>query len=570
MKNIFHSLASLKHFRPFSPVFNTASGALTLLIFLTMIPLSESLGQSAQVNLSPAQIRATERNWIFNRNTRMDFGVSGNATATISSFGVQANSTGEGFSTATDVDGNLVFYTSATQTYNRNGAATSNGAITGNNSATQGAIILPHLKNPDRYLVFYSGTDVGTAANGNLQYAEYDMKQNGGLGDLVVKNLAPSPTGANILTSEALTYAPNSTGDGFWVVSFENNSTQVKAIQVKFPTPATVSFSAPVISNLSSALYNGYGSVEFNNSWSKALLLSGSFPSGNPGGKLFELNFNALTGVFTELWNIQLPVLPITGGNSPKFYMADYSPAETYAYVSTVFSDRLYRYNISSGNGATILGTQELRTLAINGAVRTGPNGRTYAANFEGANIVEIENPDNATLAGATITPKSRNGGNASFGLSQTALLIAADHGDAPSSYKVLASDDGPRHVVKYNTSGTAVLSLGTSVTSEPAGVASTLANNDVDNGVASFPTITATTSTSVLPSYTVTVAVANLTGQNANLAAWMDWNLNGTFDAGERVSAIVAPNATSVNLTWIASDRYGGSHLCPLSDQFG
>lgn len=58
MKNIFQSMASLKHFRSFSPVFSTASGALTLLAFLTMIPLSESFGQSAQVNLSPAQLRA--------------------------------------------------------------------------------------------------------------------------------------------------------------------------------------------------------------------------------------------------------------------------------------------------------------------------------------------------------------------------------------------------------------------------------------------------------------------------------------------------------------------------------
>jgi hypothetical protein len=132
---------------------------------------------------------------------------------------------GEGFATATDVDGNLVFYSSATQTYNRNGQATSNGAITGSNSATQGAIILPHLKNPDRYLVFYPATDVVTAPNGNLLYAEYDMKQNGGLGDLVVKNLSPSPTGANVIASEALTYAPNSTGDGFWVVTYENNTT---------------------------------------------------------------------------------------------------------------------------------------------------------------------------------------------------------------------------------------------------------------------------------------------------------------------------------------------------------
>ncbi|MFN7326223.1 MAG: hypothetical protein ACK5SQ_06550, partial [Chitinophagales bacterium] len=193
-------------------------GMVGLWMLFSLAPVDTAQGQSAQVNLSPAQRRATERNWIFDQNTRMNFGVSGSTTATISAFGSQNNGIGEGFCTATDVDGNLVFYSSATQTYNRNGAATANGSITGNNSATQGVIILPHLKNPDRYLVFYSGTDVGGAPNGNLQYAEYDIKQNGGLGDLVVKNLAPSPTGTNVLASEAITYAPNSTGDGFWVV----------------------------------------------------------------------------------------------------------------------------------------------------------------------------------------------------------------------------------------------------------------------------------------------------------------------------------------------------------------
>jgi len=187
MKKLNSLLNMASHFQSGKSIFQTISGAFCLMVFLSAGMYSELTAQSAQINLSPAQIRATERNWIFHRTTRMDFGVSGNTAPTITSFGAQ-NVIGEGFATATDVDGNLVFYSSATQTYNRNGQATSNGAITGSNSATQGAIILPHLKNPDRYLVFYPATDVVTAPNGNLLYAEYDMKQNGGFEEPVAES----------------------------------------------------------------------------------------------------------------------------------------------------------------------------------------------------------------------------------------------------------------------------------------------------------------------------------------------------------------------------------------------
>ncbi|MFN9111131.1 MAG: GEVED domain-containing protein, partial [Bacteroidota bacterium] len=536
---------------------------LGILLLLSLLPIAESYGQQAAINLSAAQRRATERNWIFSRTTRMDFGVSGTAAPTITSFGGQT-SIGEGFATATDVDGNLVFYASATQTYNRNGVATSNGAITGNNSATQGAVIVPHLKNPDRYLVFYTSADVVTAPNGNLFYAEYDIRQNGGLGDLVLKNQLPSSIGASIKAAEALTYAPNSSGDGFWIVTYENNetcsgssfscsgtSTVIKAIEVTFPTASSISFSAPVVSNVSASFYNGFGSIEFNEDFSKAMALSSYFITTfmDPtlrGGRLFELDFNAQTGVFSENWVIDLPLLAASN-----YYYADFSPSEDYAYVSTVFTNRLYRYDISSGNAASVSASQELRTMAISGAVQKGPNDRMYAVSNGSAGILEIQDPENPSLAAATLNTLSRNGGNGGFGMAQTALNIAVDYGDAPNSYKVLSSDDGPRHIIQYNTTGTALLTLGSSVTSEPGGVASATASSDTDNGVSSFPAISPQAAPQVITSYTVNVEVVNLTGSAANLVGWIDWNLNGTFDAGEMVSTTVAANATTASLTW-------------------
>lgn len=564
MKRIFHFFkkvqVSLVPGEAGKPSFPAMLGVLVL---TSLLPIAQSYGQQAAVNLSPAQRRATERNWIFSRTTRMDFGTNGTGAPGITSFGAQS-SIGEGFATATDVDGNLVFYSSATQTYNRNGVATTNGAIVGNNSATQGAIIVPHLKNPDRYLVFYTSADVVVAPSGNLYYAEYDIRQNGGLGDLVSKNQLPSAIGASIKAAEALTYAPNSTGDGFWIVTYENNetcsgatfsctgtSTVIKAIEVTFPTPSSISFGAPVVSTVSASFYNGFGSIEFNEDFSKALALSSYFidlfmdPTLR-GGRLYDLDFNAQTGAFTENWVIDLPLLAASN-----YYYADFSPSEQYAYVSTVFTDRLYRYDISSGVAATVSSSQQLRTMTISGAVQKGPNDRMYAVSNGNAGILEIQDPENASLAAATVNTLSRNGGNGAFGMTQTALNIAVDYGDAPTSYNVLSSDDGPRHIIQYNSSGTALLTLGSSVTSEPGGVASSTASSDTDNGVSSFPTLMATTNPTTLPSYSVTVDVSNLTGQSANLVGWIDWNLNGNFEATERVSATVAPNATTATLTW-------------------
>jgi uncharacterized repeat protein (TIGR01451 family) len=68
---------------------------------------------------------------------------------------------------------------------------------------------------------------------------------------------------------------------------------------------------------------------------------------------------------------------------------------------------------------------------------------------------------------------------------------------------------------------------------------------NDED-GVASFNNINTGTT-----SYSVTVKVKNTTGANAYLGGWIDFNRNGTFEAGEGAVATVANNATTATLNW-------------------
>jgi gliding motility-associated-like protein len=51
--------------------------------------------------------------------------------------------------------------------------------------------------------------------------------------------------------------------------------------------------------------------------------------------------------------------------------------------------------------------------------------------------------------------------------------------------------------------------------------------------------------------SYTVMVPLNNVTGKNAYLTGWFDYNRNGVFDITESAAAIVAPGATVATLSW-------------------
>lgn len=225
------------------------------------------------------------------------------------------------------------------------------------------------MGNPDRYLTVYTSTDVGYGPNGNLLYSVFNINANSGNGDLVLKNQIPNPLSSPIIANEMITYAPNATGDGFWIISGINNDTcsttsfscispelRIYAIEVTFPDGDAIQFSAPIISR-AAPLFNGFGSIEFNNDYSRALVLSGYFSGATPfnkGGILTEVNFKAATGAFTQRWILNLPFLP----DGQKYYYADYSTNGQFAFVSTVFGDRAYRYDLTSANAATILSTE--------------------------------------------------------------------------------------------------------------------------------------------------------------------------------------------------------------------
>ena len=129
-------------------------------------------------------------------------------------------------------------------------------------------------------------------------------------------------------------------------------------------------------------------------------------------------------------------------------------------------------------------------------------------------------------------------------------IVNACDWGDLPDvtgatnldDYQTTSANNGPVHVIIPG------LSLGTTVDGEPDGQPSTNALGDGadEDGLTIFPTLDISSgSTFRLPlNYT------NTTGMDAHIEAWIDWNANGEFDAGEMVFDDVNPTATIISIT--------------------
>lgn len=119
----------------------------------------------------------------------------------------------------------------------------------------------------------------------------------------------------------------------------------------------------------------------------------------------------------------------------------------------------------------------------------------------------------------------------------QTACTGTRDYGDAPASYGVAcATPSGTLRIggVTPDAEASSQFSADANGDGADESFLNPLTPIDIANG-----------------QYVWTVPVSNTTGGTATLAGWIDFNGNGTFEAGERVAVSVPNNATQVTLTW-------------------
>ena len=118
------------------------------------------------------------------------------------------------------------------------------------------------------------------------------------------------------------------------------------------------------------------------------------------------------------------------------------------------------------------------------------------------------------------------------------------DYGDAPASYE--GSPSNPANDAISNT-----LRIGANVTADAGPKSGVTATGDTaDDGIATLPTLIVGDA-----AYSVVVSVLNNSGSAKTLQGWIDFNGDGTFEAGEYASVSVPTNASqqNVTLTWNA-----------------
>ena len=175
-------------------------------------------------------------------------------------------------------------------------------------------------------------------------------------------------------------------------------------------------------------------------------------------------------------------------------------------------------------------------------------NGTLYGSDNQTGTIVRITEPHNGNRTAEWFADGPDSSGN--DGARCTGSTIDQDYGDAPDSYDTLLSSDGPRHTANLLNNP---IYLGISITTETDANAPLDGTGDGgDDGIAGFDHfITAGAS------YSVDVTANNTTGREGTLYGWIDFNLNGTFEAGEGASVSVpdGTNNGTVTLTWPGID---------------
>ncbi len=272
----------------------------------------------AQLNLSPI--------WCFGKNAGLDF--SKNPPSTFTTPMV----TSEGSGGATDGMGNILFYTDGRYVYNKNHQVMPNGTgLTGSPSSSQSAIVLQHPSQSDDNL-FYVFTVPEYAGTEGFCYSIVDMDADGGLGDVITKNVKLY---SDVL-SEQMQPAMHSNGVDYWIVIKGHNNTEIHSFLID---KSGVTLKQTV--SLGNSINNTIGCMRFNDKYDKF-----AFTCYDYSGYVQICDFNNTTGVVSN-------ALVVDGLYDP--YGIAFSPNGRFLYVSHLLTRKIRQYDLQQYNKAAIL-----------------------------------------------------------------------------------------------------------------------------------------------------------------------------------------------------------------------
>ncbi|MFM9950893.1 MAG: M43 family zinc metalloprotease [Saprospiraceae bacterium] len=277
----------------------------------------------------------------------------------------------EASSVATDMMGNLLFYTDAASLFDRNHQLMPNGNNLHGHASTTQTLILPQPGSPWRFFVFTPNSFDNLASGNGLSYSIVDMKLNGSLGDVEPgqKNIALLPQ--NQFT-EKITATRHCNGTDWWILVKERNNNNFRA----YPLTAT-GLGAPVISSVGTpgtpAAQNVASCLKF--SPNGKIVVNALFQTG--GFDLFD--FDNSTGLLSNAVTVTSPLMS-------GVYGIEFSADGNLLYLSNLLPpSHIWQFDPNAGDAAAILQSgvvlAEFPDQYRFGQLQRAQNGKIYVTN---------------------------------------------------------------------------------------------------------------------------------------------------------------------------------------------
>lgn len=314
----------------------------TLFIFIIFFPVANAQKQG---NI-----------WYFGHNAGIDFNTNPPTALTNSKM-----NTNEGSASVSDASGALLFYTNGETVFNKNHQVMVNGTgLFGHFSSTQSAIIIPRPCHDSLYYIITADALENNGGRG-YNYSLVNMKKNGGLGEVIIKNqllYAPS--------TEMLTVARHSNGVDWWVITKKWGSDEFYCYLINKDGVSII----PVISSSGYSPTLHIASLRVSPD-GKKLVMAGV---GALNPKLFD--FNNTTGLVNNLVSIKGNVSPLGiefSSNSRLMYISFFNPNTIDQFDMTSYTDS------ASLQATRVVITPPTYKNSPRG-LQMGPDGKIYVA----------------------------------------------------------------------------------------------------------------------------------------------------------------------------------------------
>lgn len=392
------------------------------------------------VDVCGEQKQSQGSKWYFGSNAGLDFSGGGSPKPITDG----KLNTIEGSSSISNTKGVLLFYTDGITIYDKNGdpmkslvPGDTNAVqipLDGNTHSTQSALIVPKPTCRGCEYLYYVYTTSEIRGQKTLTYSVVDMRQNGGKGAVVEKNIPLSSS-----ATEQSTSVRNDRDSTYWVITriYGTNTFQIRHLTTS-ETPTVTTYSGgQVLDSLTNA--EGYikiGPADTTGGNKGDRPMAVVIP-GPPKNSVDLYTFNDSTGAMKFERTLNLGPAP------PKAYGVEFSPDGKSLYV-TMLADTnsdgsqkgtsyILKYDLTQkdsllASSRTVVDSSTTRQY---GSIQIGPDGKIYVAIKGSTSLGTIDNPNGGLLDSLQFNPQGQTLGGKT---SQLGLPNLVTNFNEPSS----------------------------------------------------------------------------------------------------------------------------------------